>query len=199
MIGLSKILSRDWVTSAFVNTLELEKKMVQTPSDNSGTKQKKQQLGNVDNMQIDDTQLQVSNNVTNDTSSMVDDTSVAASEQSSSTNNQQSTTNNSQPSIQQQKQMIQQFENTKLKVGDSWYLIEQKWFDAWTTYVGYYVDQDVDQPQGPFPGSIDNSPLVLSCTSGSNIYKLQRNLIEKVHYTLVHENAGKLLFSWWVL
>lgn len=185
--------------------------MVQTPSDISDTKQKKQQLGNDDNMQIDNTQLQVSNN-DSDTTPVVDDTSFPASEQiSQSTNfqtipttnqtNNQSTTqiNNSQlPSIQQQKQLIKQFENTNLKVGDNWYLIEQKWFNAWATYVGYFSDLDANQPQGPFPGPIDNLPLVQSYTPGSRIYKLHRHIIEKHDYTLVHENAGRLLFSWYV-
>lgn len=47
-----------------------------------------------------------------------------------------------------------------LEEGETWNLVEAKWFEQWAAYTGCDVDRkQINEPRGARPGPIDNSPL----------------------------------------
>jgi ubiquitin carboxyl-terminal hydrolase 4/11/15 len=59
-----------------------------------------------------------------------------------------------------QKSEIARSLQTPLKKGDSWFLIDAKWFRQWKKFVGFdaWDTDDVGKGTAP-PGSIDNRPM----------------------------------------
>ncbi|KAK2169554.1 hypothetical protein NP493_1186g00003 [Ridgeia piscesae] len=83
---------------------------------------------------------------------------------------------------------------TPLKKGDTWYLIDAKWFKQWKKYVGFDAwDAGSVRDETVLPGPIDNSPL---CKEGTN-NTLKEHLIDEVDYNLMPDDAWKKLVMWY--
>ncbi|XP_072914832.1 ubiquitin carboxyl-terminal hydrolase 15-like [Hemitrygon akajei] len=71
---------------------------------------------------------------------------------------------------------------TPLKKGDTWYLVDSRWFKQWKKYVGFDSwDKYQMGDQNVYPGPIDNSGLLkeLLNKSNSSILWIQRTLSHK--------------------
>ncbi|XP_019855276.1 PREDICTED: ubiquitin carboxyl-terminal hydrolase 4-like [Amphimedon queenslandica] len=100
------------------------------------------------------------------------------------------------PSYEVQKQMIQPLLTQRLKKGDKWYLVDQKWFKQWKEYTGFDSwDQHTAGEPSAHPGPIDNNDLFKDNVSE----RLNHHLIEELHYSLLPEPAWNLLLSWYGL
>ncbi|XP_026879359.2 ubiquitin carboxyl-terminal hydrolase 11 [Electrophorus electricus] len=78
----------------------------------------------------------------------------------------------------------------ELRVGDSWYLVGNRWFDLWKEYV-----TAGDQNAPSFPGHIDNTELYEDLDS----YRLKERLVENEDFVLVPAEAWRKLLSWYGL
>lgn len=96
-------------------------------------------------------------------------------------------------SLEAQKSSIKPLINTPLKINDTWYLIDSKWFKQWQKYVNY-ENQNTPVNSSDYPGPVDNSALF---KDGSK--RLKEGLMEGVDYDLVPENAWYLLLQWYSL
>jgi ubiquitin carboxyl-terminal hydrolase 4/11/15 len=93
-----------------------------------------------------------------------------------------------------QKNEISALLNTQLKKGDTWYLVDTKWFKQWKKYVGYDSwDTSFVGDQSANPGPIDNSPLF---KEGSK-EQLKDHLIDELDYVLLPREAWDKLVSWY--
>ncbi|XP_039414774.1 ubiquitin carboxyl-terminal hydrolase 4 isoform X3 [Corvus cornix cornix] len=93
---------------------------------------------------------------------------------------------------------------TALRPGESWYLVESRWFKQWKKYVGFdswdmFGAGDPNLFPGPvdnaglFPGPIDNSGLFGDPESQS----LKEHLIDELDYVLVPTEAWNKLVAWY--
>jgi len=80
-----------------------------------------------------------------------------------------------------------------LKKGESWYLIDVRWFKQWKKYVGYdqWDSYNIGE-QAAHPGTIDNSSLLKADTKA-----LKEHLVDDLDYVLVPEEAYKKLSAWY--
>ncbi|KAK2176765.1 hypothetical protein NP493_642g00044 [Ridgeia piscesae] len=93
-----------------------------------------------------------------------------------------------------EKNEIAELLKTPLKKGDTWYLIDAKWFKQWKKYVGFDTwDAGSVGDETVFPGPIDNSPL---CKEGTN-NTLKEHLIDELDYNLMPDDAWKKLVTWY--
>ncbi|XP_075795728.1 ubiquitin carboxyl-terminal hydrolase 4 isoform X1 [Pelodiscus sinensis] len=81
-----------------------------------------------------------------------------------------------------------------LRPGESWYLIDSRWFKQWKKYVGFdsWDMYNVGEPN-LFPGPIDNSGLF----ADPEIQILKEHLIDELDYVLVPTEAWNKLVSWY--
>ncbi|XP_007425865.1 ubiquitin carboxyl-terminal hydrolase 4 [Python bivittatus] len=81
-----------------------------------------------------------------------------------------------------------------LRPGESWYLIDSRWFKQWKKYVGFdsWDLYNVGEPN-LFPGPIDNSGLF----TDSETQTLKEHLIEELDYVLVPTEAWNKLANWY--
>lgn len=78
--------------------------------------------------------------------------------------------------------------NQQLRAGDSWYLLDKRWYDQWKEYV------DIgDQNSSSYPGKIDNTELFEDLDS----YHLKERLGENEDFVLVPAEAWHKLLSWY--
>ncbi|XP_064523762.1 ubiquitin carboxyl-terminal hydrolase 4 isoform X1 [Pseudopipra pipra] len=93
---------------------------------------------------------------------------------------------------------------TALRPGESWYLVESRWFKQWKKYVGFdnwemFGAGDPSLFPGPvdnaglFPGPIDNSGLF----DDPETQSLKEHLIDELDYVLVPTEAWNKLVSWY--
>ncbi|KAK2534482.1 Usp4 isoform A [Columba livia] len=83
---------------------------------------------------------------------------------------------------------------TALRPGESWYLVDSRWFKQWKKYVGF-DSWDMAGADDPclFPGPVDNSGLFSDPESQS----LKEHLIEELDYVLVPTEAWNKLVTWY--
>ncbi|XP_074929058.1 ubiquitin carboxyl-terminal hydrolase 4 isoform X6 [Chelonoidis abingdonii] len=81
-----------------------------------------------------------------------------------------------------------------LRPGESWYLIDSRWFKQWKKYVGFdsWDMYSVGEPN-LFPGPIDNSGLF----ADPEIQTLKEHLIDELDYVLVPTEAWNKLVNWY--
>ncbi|XP_032065917.1 ubiquitin carboxyl-terminal hydrolase 4 [Thamnophis elegans] len=83
---------------------------------------------------------------------------------------------------------------TALRPGESWYLIDSRWFKQWKKYVGFETWDlyNVGEPN-LFPGPVDNSGLF----TDSETQTLKEHLIDELDYVLVPTEAWDKLVNWY--
>ncbi|KAL3853771.1 hypothetical protein ACJMK2_017284 [Sinanodonta woodiana] len=103
------------------------------------------------------------------------------------------------PDLEIQKKDIDNLLKVSLKKGDTWYLIDTKWFKQWKKYVGYDA-WDSDSVGEESPGPVDNKNLFKenSLTEGQTP-KLKEHMIDDIDYILVPEEAWNKLQGWYGL
>ncbi|XP_032299188.1 ubiquitin carboxyl-terminal hydrolase 15 isoform X4 [Coturnix japonica] len=85
---------------------------------------------------------------------------------------------------------------TALRKGDTWYLVDSRWFKQWKKYVGFDSwDKYQMGDQNVYPGPIDNSGLLKDGDSQS----LKEHLIDELDYILLPTEGWNRLVSWYTL
>ncbi|XP_074646893.1 ubiquitin carboxyl-terminal hydrolase 15-like isoform X2 [Tubulanus polymorphus] len=99
------------------------------------------------------------------------------------------------PDCDTQKNEIAAFLKTPLQKGDTWYLIDTKWYKQWKKYVGFdNWDTSLVGDKVVYPGPIDNSPLLKDGTSD-----LKDHLIDELDYLLVPTEGWNKLVTWYTV
>ncbi|XP_055881361.1 ubiquitin carboxyl-terminal hydrolase 15-like [Biomphalaria glabrata] len=97
------------------------------------------------------------------------------------------------PDLATQKKIIEEYLSQSLKKGESWYLIDVRWFKQWKKYVGYdHWESFCVGDQSVHPGPIDNCSLFKPDT---NI--LREHLVDDLDYVLLPSEAYEKLASWY--
>ncbi|XP_076133204.1 ubiquitin carboxyl-terminal hydrolase 11 [Alosa pseudoharengus] len=95
------------------------------------------------------------------------------------------------PGLETQRREIETIvQNHELRAGDSWYLVERRWFEQWKEYV-----KTGDQNSSSFPGQIDNTELFEDLDS----YHLKERLVENEDFVLIPAEAWRNLLAWYGL
>ncbi|XP_061218320.1 ubiquitin carboxyl-terminal hydrolase 4 isoform X5 [Neopsephotus bourkii] len=83
---------------------------------------------------------------------------------------------------------------TALRPGESWYLVDNRWFKQWKKYVGF-DSWDMFGVGDPslFPGPVDNSELF----GDPKTQSLKEHLIDELDYVLVPTEAWDKLVMWY--
>ncbi|XP_053318592.1 ubiquitin carboxyl-terminal hydrolase 15 isoform X2 [Spea bombifrons] len=85
---------------------------------------------------------------------------------------------------------------TQLRRGDTWYLIDSRWFKQWKKYVGFDSwDKYQMGDQNVYPGPVDNSGLLKDADTQS----LKEHLIDELDYILLPTEGWNKLVSWYTL
>nr|XP_021498541.1 ubiquitin carboxyl-terminal hydrolase 15-like isoform X2 [Meriones unguiculatus] len=85
---------------------------------------------------------------------------------------------------------------TSLRKGDTWYLVDSRWFKQWKKYVGFDSwDKYQMGDQNVYPGPIDNSGLLKDGDARS----LKEHLIDELDYILLPTEGWNKLVSWYTL
>uniref|UniRef100_A0A1B6KHF6 Ubiquitin carboxyl-terminal hydrolase n=2 Tax=Graphocephala atropunctata TaxID=36148 RepID=A0A1B6KHF6_9HEMI len=99
------------------------------------------------------------------------------------------------PDLTLQKSLIQEKLQEPMEVGQTWVLIDTKWFKTFKQFVGF--DDNVERYNGTInPGPIDNS-LLLALDKNST--ELKKGLVENLDYVAIPESAWQLLHGWYGL
>lgn len=98
------------------------------------------------------------------------------------------------PDLETQKNEISNLIKTPLRKGETWFLIDNKWFKQWKKYVGYDSWETCGiGEETSHPGPIDNTLLLKDDKSG----EIKDHLIDELDYVLVPQEAWDLLSSWY--
>uniref|UniRef100_A0A8C1X328 Ubiquitin carboxyl-terminal hydrolase n=1 Tax=Cyprinus carpio TaxID=7962 RepID=A0A8C1X328_CYPCA len=92
------------------------------------------------------------------------------------------------PGLETQWREIDNLNQQQLRAGDSWYLLDKRWYDQWKEYV-----HAGDQNSSSYPGKIDNTELYEDLDS----YHLKERLSENEDFVLVPAEAWHKLLSWY--
>ncbi|XP_039219658.1 ubiquitin carboxyl-terminal hydrolase 15 isoform X7 [Crotalus tigris] len=85
---------------------------------------------------------------------------------------------------------------TALRKGDTWYLVDSRWFKQWKKYVGFDSwDKYQMGDQNVYPGPIDNSGLL----KDGDCQYLKEHLIDELDYILLPTEGWNKLVSWYTL
>ncbi|KAF6725350.1 Ubiquitin carboxyl-terminal hydrolase 15 [Oryzias melastigma] len=76
----------------------------------------------------------------------------------------------------------------ELRAGDSWYVVDRRWFEQWREFV-----ESGDQNSSSFPGQIDNTELF----EDQDSYHLKERLVENEDFVLVPAEAWHKLLAWY--
>ncbi|XP_068188940.1 ubiquitin carboxyl-terminal hydrolase 11 isoform X2 [Antennarius striatus] len=76
----------------------------------------------------------------------------------------------------------------ELRAGDSWYVVERRWYEQWKEFV-----ENGDQSSSSFPGQINNAELFEDLES----YHLKERLVENEDFMLVPADAWHKLLGWY--
>ncbi|XP_060596713.1 E3 ubiquitin-protein ligase TRIM36-like isoform X2 [Ruditapes philippinarum] len=99
------------------------------------------------------------------------------------------------PDVNTQKSFVGNQLQKPLIKGETWYIIDVKWFKQWKSYVGYEsLDHFNVGEESANPGPIDNTPIFQEGTD-----KLKEHLIDDLDYGLVPEECWQMLLSWYGL
>ncbi|KAL5013386.1 hypothetical protein ScPMuIL_007656 [Solemya velum] len=98
------------------------------------------------------------------------------------------------PECETQKQQITNLLKTQLKKGDTWYLIDTRWFKQWKKFVGFdnWDSYNVGE-ESANPGPIDNGQLF----SEENADQLKEHLIDELDYILLPAEGWNKLVGWY--
>ncbi|XP_018417100.1 PREDICTED: ubiquitin carboxyl-terminal hydrolase 15 isoform X2 [Nanorana parkeri] len=89
---------------------------------------------------------------------------------------------------------------TPLRRGDTWYLIDSRWFKQWKKYVGFDSwDKYQMGDQNVYPGPIDNSGLLKVSFADTDAQSLKEHLIDELDYILLPTEGWNKLVSWYTL
>ncbi|XP_058499655.1 ubiquitin carboxyl-terminal hydrolase 11 [Solea solea] len=95
------------------------------------------------------------------------------------------------PGLESQRREVESLlRESELCVGDSWYMVERRWFDQWKEFV-----ESGDRNSSSFPGQIDNTELFEELDS----YHLKDRLVENEDFVLLPAEAWHKLLSWYGL
>ena len=110
---------------------------------------------------------------------------------SDSASNQRIDFDMSLPSYEQQKEIITSLSISEYLEGNSWYLIEIRWYRQWKRYVGY-DDWDTSDAgnEAKKPAAIDNTSLL---DNG----KLKRHKVDDIDFKMVSAPAWDRFMSWY--
>ncbi|XP_078676513.1 ubiquitin carboxyl-terminal hydrolase 15-like isoform X3 [Branchiostoma floridae x Branchiostoma belcheri] len=101
------------------------------------------------------------------------------------------------PEPKVQKSQVSSDLKKELKKGDTWYLVDAKWFKQWKKYVGYDSwDMYGMGDQATFPGPIDNAALYKDPQTPDSRH-LKEHLIDELDYMLLPTEAWDKLVSWY--
>ncbi|XP_035665297.1 ubiquitin carboxyl-terminal hydrolase 15-like isoform X2 [Branchiostoma floridae] len=101
------------------------------------------------------------------------------------------------PEPKVQKSQVSSDLKKELKKGDTWYLVDAKWFKQWKKYVGYDSwDMYGMGDQATFPGPIDNAALYKEPQT-PDCRHLKEHLIDELDYMLLPTEAWDKLVSWY--
>ncbi|KAG7472690.1 hypothetical protein MATL_G00111470 [Megalops atlanticus] len=93
------------------------------------------------------------------------------------------------PGLETQRRDIEALvQNHDLRAGDSWYLLDRRWYEQWKEYV-----ETGDQNSSSFPGQINNTELFEELES----YHLKERLVENEDFVLIPAEAWHKLLSWY--
>lgn len=93
------------------------------------------------------------------------------------------------PGLETQRREIESLlRECELRAGESWYVVDRRWFDQWKEFV-----ETGDQNSTSFPGQIDNAELFEDLDS----YHLKDRLVEDEDFVLVPAEAWHKLLAWY--
>ncbi|XP_024239714.1 ubiquitin carboxyl-terminal hydrolase 11 isoform X1 [Oncorhynchus tshawytscha] len=93
------------------------------------------------------------------------------------------------PGLETQRKEIESLlQEHELCAGDTWYLVERRWYEQWKEYV-----VTGDQNSSSFPGQIDNTELFEELDS----YHLKERLVENEDFVLIPAEAWRNLLAWY--
>ncbi|XP_028265179.1 ubiquitin carboxyl-terminal hydrolase 11-like [Parambassis ranga] len=93
------------------------------------------------------------------------------------------------PGLETQRREIESLlRECELRAGDSWYVVDRRWFEQWKEFV-----ETGDQNSSSFPGQINNSELFEDLDS----YHLKERLVENEDFVLVPAVAWHKLLAWY--
>lgn len=93
------------------------------------------------------------------------------------------------PGLETQRREIEcLLQECELRAGDSWYVMERRWFEQWKEFV-----ESGNQDSSSFPGQIDNTELFEDRDS----YHLKERLVENEDFVLVPAEAWHKLLAWY--
>ncbi|NP_001121498.1 ubiquitin carboxyl-terminal hydrolase 15 [Xenopus tropicalis] len=96
--------------------------------------------------------------------------------------------------LETQRSEVSALLKTPLRRGDTWYLIDSRWFKQWKKYVGFDSwDKYQMGDQNVYPGPIDNSGLLKDTDTQS----LKEHLIDELDYILLPTEGWNKLVSWY--
>ncbi|WAR15279.1 UBP15-like protein [Mya arenaria] len=97
------------------------------------------------------------------------------------------------PQVEEQKSFISTQLQRPLIKGETWNVLDVKWFKQWKSYVGYDSRDNYNVgDECANPGPIDNSSLL-----EENTKTIKKHLIDDLDYTLVPSEAWTALVSWY--
>uniref|UniRef100_A0A3P9NAP0 ubiquitinyl hydrolase 1 n=1 Tax=Poecilia reticulata TaxID=8081 RepID=A0A3P9NAP0_POERE len=92
------------------------------------------------------------------------------------------------PGLETQRREIEcLLRESELQAGDSWYVVDRRWFEQWKEFV-----ESGDQNSSSFPGQIDNTELFEDLDS----YHLKERLVENEDFMLVPAAVWHKLLQW---
>ncbi|XP_063783450.1 ubiquitin carboxyl-terminal hydrolase 15 isoform X4 [Pseudophryne corroboree] len=98
--------------------------------------------------------------------------------------------------LETQRSEVSTLLKTPLRRGDTWYLIDSRWFKQWKKYVGFDSwDKYQMGDQNVYPGPIDNSGLLKDTDTQS----LKEHLIDELDYILLPTEGWNKLVSWYTV
>ncbi|XP_059188746.1 ubiquitin carboxyl-terminal hydrolase 11 isoform X2 [Centropristis striata] len=93
------------------------------------------------------------------------------------------------PGLETQRREVESLlRESELRAGDSWYVVERRWYEQWKEFV-----ETGDQNSSSFPGQIDNTELFEDLDS----YHLKERLVENEDFMLVPAEAWHKLLAWY--
>ncbi|XP_060558004.1 E3 ubiquitin-protein ligase TRIM36-like isoform X2 [Ruditapes philippinarum] len=99
------------------------------------------------------------------------------------------------PDVETQKSFVANQLQKPLIEGETWYIIDIKWFKQWKSYVGYENRDRLNVGEElAYPGPIDNTPILQEGTD-----KLKEHLIDNLDYSLIPGECWEMLLSWYGL
>ncbi|XP_037334974.1 ubiquitin carboxyl-terminal hydrolase 11 isoform X2 [Pungitius pungitius] len=93
------------------------------------------------------------------------------------------------PGLETQRREIESLlRECELRAGDSWYVMERRWYEQWKEFV-----ETGDQNSSSFPGQINNAELFEDLDS----FHLKERLVENEDFMLVPADAWHRLLGWY--